>query len=94
MRGLLRESGGTALGAVSRLVTNVVAFDTCTHKYTKPCFQYLQSEFPDRLLMVEGLSASTLPQFKMQNNAQALWPESNPVSQKQGILPIKKRVLR
>ena len=42
---------------------NVVAFDICQHKYTPPCYCYLSSIFPGRIILIEGDSRETLPQY-------------------------------
>lgn len=41
----------------------ITFFDINTHVYVKPCFHYLQSQFPDRLELIEGSTLQTLPSY-------------------------------
>lgn len=41
----------------------ITIFDLCEHKYTLPCFKYLQSVFPNRLQIYPGDSTETVPQY-------------------------------
>jgi lipopolysaccharide biosynthesis glycosyltransferase len=43
--------------------SKLTIFDLCEHKYTLPCFEYLQSVFPDRLQIFPGDSTKTVPNF-------------------------------
>lgn len=45
----------------------VYCFDICWHKYTKPCFEYLQAFFPRRVFLYPGNSIETIRQFKTDN---------------------------
>ena len=47
--------------------SKLTVFDLCEHKYTIPCFQYLQSVFPNRLEMFPGDSTKTVPEFSSKN---------------------------
>lgn len=42
---------------------NIVCFDICSHKYTEPCFKYLQSQFGNRITLIKGNSKSTVYNF-------------------------------
>jgi predicted O-methyltransferase YrrM len=44
--------------------SKIYCFDTCQHKYTKPCFDYLDRNFPERLTLVEGRSVEKMAVFK------------------------------
>jgi len=43
--------------------SKLTIFDICEHKYTLPCFKYLQSVFPNRLKIFPGDSTKTIPKF-------------------------------
>jgi hypothetical protein len=43
--------------------SKIVIFDINEHKYTKPCFEYLDREFPNRMTFITGDSTKTVPQF-------------------------------
>ena len=43
--------------------SRLTIFDICDHKYTVPCFKYLQSIFPNRLQLFIGDSTETVPEF-------------------------------
>ena len=47
--------------------SHITVFDICEHKYTMPCFEYLQSLFPNRLTLYEGDSVETVPLFYENN---------------------------
>lgn len=47
--------------------SKLTIFDICEHKYTMPCFNYLQSLFPNRLTIYPGDSTKTIPQFFKDN---------------------------
>jgi hypothetical protein len=47
--------------------SKIVLFDIGIHKYTRPCFEYLSSLFPDRLTLYIGNSHQTVPEF-IRNN--------------------------
>ena len=47
--------------------SKIVIFDICEHKYTIPCFEYLQSMFPNRLEMYQGDSTITVPAYNNNN---------------------------
>lgn len=42
-------------------------FDICSHKYTKECFNYLNSQFNNRMTLYEGNSHTTLSEFISKN---------------------------
>lgn len=42
----------------------ITALDICNHKYVKPCVRYLNSHFNNRITLIEGNSAETLPKLK------------------------------
>ena len=45
-------------------------FDICEHKYVRPCFEYLQGQFPEAMMtLIEGDSTITLPKFIADNPA-------------------------
>lgn len=48
--------------------SKLTIFDICEHKYTIPCFKYLQSVFPDRLQIFPGDSTKTVPEFYTNNS--------------------------
>ena len=48
--------------------SKLTIFDICEHKYTIPCFKYLQSVFPDRLQIFPGDSTKTIPEFYTNNS--------------------------
>tara|TARA_B100001113_G_scaffold90384_1_gene72333 strand:+ start:1456 stop:3072 length:1617 start_codon:yes stop_codon:yes gene_type:complete len=48
--------------------SKLTIFDICQHKYTLPCFKYLQSVFPDRLQIFPGDSTKTVPEFYTNNS--------------------------
>jgi hypothetical protein len=43
--------------------SKIVCFDICVHKYVKLCFNYLDKLFPDRMILIEGDSTVTIPNF-------------------------------
>lgn len=43
--------------------SKIILFDINEHSYTKPCFEYLDSIFPNRLTLVIGNSVETVPEF-------------------------------
>ena len=47
--------------------SKLTIFDICQHKYTLPCFKYLQSVFPDRLQIFPGDSTKTVAEFYTNN---------------------------
>jgi len=47
--------------------SKLTIFDICEHKYTIPCFKYLQSVFPNRLKIFPGDSTKTVPNFYKKN---------------------------
>ena len=47
--------------------SKLTIFDICQHKYTKPCFEYLQSVFPNRLKIFPGDSTKTVAEFYNNN---------------------------
>jgi predicted O-methyltransferase YrrM len=47
--------------------SHITVFDICEHKYTIPCFEYLQSLFPNRLTLYSGDSVETVPLFYKNN---------------------------
>ena len=42
---------------------NITVFDLGEHKYTKSCFDYLDSIFPNRLTLITGDSTKTFPNY-------------------------------
>ena len=48
--------------------SKLTIFDICEHKYTIPCFKYLQSVFPDRLQFFPGDSTKTVAEFYTNNS--------------------------
>ena len=49
--------------------TKVHCFDTCSHPYTKPCFNYLSEQFPGRLVLTVGKSVEQLSSYKSKNQS-------------------------
>tara|TARA_X000000368_G_scaffold407389_1_gene386801 strand:- start:4904 stop:5581 length:678 start_codon:yes stop_codon:yes gene_type:complete len=47
--------------------SKLTIFDICEHKYTIPCFKYLQSVFPNRLELFPGDSTKTVSEFYANN---------------------------
>ena len=47
--------------------SKITLFDICEHKYTQPCFDYLDSLFPGRLTLIKGDSTQTIPKFRRDN---------------------------
>ena len=47
--------------------SKIVIFDICEHKYTMPCFEYLQMIFPNRLEIYPGDSTRTVPDYYHNN---------------------------
>ena len=45
----------------------IVVFDLCAHKYTMPCFKYLESLFPNRLEIYPGDSNKTVAKYYEDN---------------------------
>lgn len=58
----------TLLFLLANPTSKIYCFDTCSHVYTKPCFEYLNRAFPNRLTLIEGRSVEKLPQFKSKND--------------------------
>ena len=48
--------------------SKLTIFDICEHKYTIPCFKYLQSVFSDRLQIFPGDSTKTVAEFYTNNS--------------------------
>lgn len=48
--------------------SKITIFDLCSHKYTIPCFEYLDSVFPNRLQLYEGDSTISVPEYFNNNN--------------------------
>jgi len=48
--------------------SNITIFDICEHKYTIPCFEYLNSVFPNRLQLYEGDSTISVREYFNNNN--------------------------
>ena len=44
--------------------SKITIFDICMHKYTIPCFNYLNKEFPNRLELIIGNSLDTVINYK------------------------------
>ena len=44
--------------------SKILCFDICHHKYTIPCFEYLNKSFPNRLTLISGDSNKTVPRYK------------------------------
>lgn len=69
---LILEIGfGAGRSALLFLLANtdsrLIIFDICYYKYTIPCFEYLQEQFPERLLLITGDSNQTIPRFFVHN---------------------------
>lgn len=47
--------------------SKITIFDLCEHKYTMPCFKFLQSKFPNRLEIFGGDSTKTVKEFYEMN---------------------------
>jgi len=47
--------------------SKLLCFDIVSHKYTMPCFEYLNSLFPGRLNIIPGDSTITVPEFYKNN---------------------------
>ena len=47
--------------------SKITLFDICEHKYTQPCFDYLDNLFPGRLTLIKGDSTETIPKFRRDN---------------------------
>jgi hypothetical protein len=47
--------------------SHLTCFDICSHAYTKPCFEYLSSQFVDRMDLYIGDSNSTVANFRDNN---------------------------
>lgn len=52
---------------LSNSESKLTIFDICEHRYTIPCFEYLQKKFPNRLKMFVGNSTDTIPDFQRNN---------------------------
>lgn len=52
---------------LSNRTSQIQLFDIGLHAYTRPCFEYLNSEFPGRLKIIYGDSRITIPQFLVDN---------------------------
>ena len=48
---------------LSNPTSKIVLFDINQHEYTKPCFEYLNNEFPNRMTFIAGDSIETVPKF-------------------------------
>ena len=48
---------------LSNSKSKIFIFDINEHKYTKPCFDYLDKEFPNRMTFIAGDSTKTVPKF-------------------------------
>lgn len=44
--------------------SKITIIDTCQHKYTEKCFEYLNKEFPQRIKLIKGDSTKNLKGFK------------------------------
>lgn len=42
----------------------IIAVDTCQYSHTRPCVEYLQSQFPGRIQLCVGSSRDVLPSMK------------------------------
>lgn len=47
--------------------SKITLFDICEHAYTRPCYEYLQSIFPNRISLIEGDSTITVPDYYSKN---------------------------
>lgn len=45
----------------------IYSFDILYHPYTRPCVEYLNSQFNNRITLIEGDSKLTLPKFTQNN---------------------------
>lgn len=48
--------------------SKVLLFDLCEHEYTKKCFDYLNSIFPNRMELISGDSTKTIPNYFKNND--------------------------
>ncbi|MAI13841.1 MAG: hypothetical protein CMM15_07475 [Rhodospirillaceae bacterium] len=48
---------------LARPDSELVVFDLCEHRYTDPCFRYLDHHFPGRLTLIPGDSRTTVPLY-------------------------------
>ena len=48
---------------LSNSKSKIVIFDINQHNYTRPCFDYLNKEFPNRMTFIPGDSIETVPKF-------------------------------
>jgi len=46
---------------LSNPLCTLTCVDICEHKYTEPCFEYLASQFPERIKLIKGRSYSGPP---------------------------------
>lgn len=47
--------------------SKICCFDLCEHTYTRPCVEYLQAVFPNRVQLFAGCSKTTVPEYKEKN---------------------------
>jgi hypothetical protein len=52
---------------LSNPTSTLQIFDLCVHRYTRPCFEYLSSQFPNRMKIEFGDSRRTLPLYIAEN---------------------------
>lgn len=45
---------------------NITCVDICEHKYTPPCFEFIQNMFPNRIQLIKGNSELVLPELVKQ----------------------------
>jgi len=53
----------TLLMLLSNNYSKILCIDICRHIYTKECFKFLQTEFPERLTLIEGDSQIVLKEI-------------------------------
>jgi hypothetical protein len=49
-------------------LSKITVFDNGSHKYMRPCYDYLASIFPERLNLIEGDSVHTIQEYVKNNN--------------------------
>ena len=66
-KNILEIGFNTGHSALLFLISNpeskLTCFDIVSHKYTMPCFEYLNSLFPGRINLIAGDSTITVPEF-------------------------------
>lgn len=57
----------TLIYLIANPTSKIYLFDLGVHKYTRECFNYLDSVFPNRLSIIYGDSVKVIPQFTRDN---------------------------